>query len=183
MEDNRAVIRDAKPEDAELIARCVMAGLGMDDSIEPADCLINICRDESTLYSWRNTRICEIDGVPAGAMVAYAGDQYKDMRLRTFERVKSCGGPDLSGNPLETGPGEYYLDTLGALPQFRGSGIGRILLEDAISRAKDAGYRDITLIADPMHPRLIAYYESIGFRTFGEEETFFGSSFIHMRLS
>ena len=183
MEDNRAVIRDAKPEDAELIAKCVMAALGVDDGAGPADCLKDICKDVETLYSWKNTRVCELDGVPAGVMVSYEGSRYKAMRLRTFEWVKRCGGPDLLDNPMETGDGEYYLDSLGALPQFRGSGIGRILLEDAISRAKDAGYRDITLIADPMHPRLIAYYESIGFRTFGEEETFFGSSFIHMRLS
>lgn len=178
----RFVIRDARPEDAALIARCVMAAIGMEDSEEPSEYLQDICRAEGTLYSWKNTRVCEVDGVPAAVMVAYDGADYKSFREKTFSWVSEAGGPDLSGNPEEAAPGEFYLDSLGALPQFRGLGLGRMLMEDAIKKARAAGHTEVTLVADPLHPRLIAYYESIGFRTFGVPVFLFGTSFIRMRL-
>lgn len=175
-------IRNAREDDAAVIARCVMAALGKEDTESPSEFLVDICRERGTLYSWENTIVCDADGVAAAVMVSYDGNLYTQMREKTFNMVKSAGGPDLFANPLETGPGEYYLDSLAALPQYRGLGLGKILMENAIDRAQNAGYDNITLVADPLHPRLISYYESIGFRTFGAPEVFFGTEFIRMRL-
>ena len=71
---------------------------------------------------------------------------------------------DLMDRPSTgSGPGEYYLDTLAVLPEYRRRGIGRALLEDGIKRGIAAGYDLITLVVDSNMPDLIRLYESVGF--------------------
>lgn len=33
---------------------------------------------EDTLYSWKHSRLAEVDGVPAGALLSYPGEYYLD---------------------------------------------------------------------------------------------------------
>lgn len=58
---------------------------------------------------------------------------------------------DLMDRPSTgSGTGEYYLDTLAVLPEYRRRGIA-------------AGYDLITLVVDSNMPDLIRLYESVGF--------------------
>ena len=63
-----------------------------------------------------------------------------------------------SESEMETGPGEYYLDSLAVLPSYRHHGIGKALLLDGIRKGENLGYIRIALVAD-----LVRLYESIGF--------------------
>lgn len=175
-------LRDATVGDAPFIARVVLAGIDMldmdavlpDDQRAIFEHLIKICRMDDTLYSYLNTRIAEIDGKPVGALVAYDGANYALMREKTFGLVQQTSGLDLSRNAMETGPGEFYLDSMAILSDYRGIGIGKLLMRDRVDFAFNNGFQKITLLVDKDKPRLQQYYESEGF-AFSEEMFVFGS--------
>ena len=129
---------------------------------------IEICRMDDTLYSYCNTRIADTDGKRVGALVAYNGARYAKMREKTFGLVKQTSGMDLSRNGMETGTGEFYLDSMAIFPVYRGAGIGRMLMRDRVDFAIDNGFSKVTLLVDKDKPRLQKYYESEGFAFVGE---------------
>ena len=180
--EKRIVIHDATLDDAPFIARVVLAGIDMldmdaalpDEQRAIFEHLIKICRMDDTLYSYLNTRIAEIDGNLVGALVAYDGAHYALMREKTFGLVQQTSGMDLSHNAMETGPGEFYLDSMAVLSDYRGMGIGKLLMHDRVDFAFNNGFQKLTLLVDKDKPRLQQYYESEGF-AFSEEMFVFGS--------
>ncbi len=169
-------LRNATLDDAPFIARVVLAGIDMldldatlpDEQRGIYEHLIEICRMGDTLYSYYNTRIAEADGKRVGALVAYDGARYARMREKTFGLVKQTSGMDLSRNAMETGPGEFYFDSMAIFPEYRGAGIGRMLMRDRVDFAIDNGFSKVTLLVDKDKPHLQKYYESEGFAFVGE---------------
>ena len=169
-------LRYATLDDAPFIARVVLAGIDMldldamlpDEQRGIYEHLIEICRMDDTLYSYCNTRIAETDGKRVGALVAYDGARYARMREKTFGLVKQTSGMDLSRNAMETGPGEFYLDSMAIFPEYRGTGIGRMLMRDRVDFALNNGFSKVTLLVDKDKPHLQKYYESEGFAFIGE---------------
>ena len=175
-------LRDATSDDAPFIARVVLAGielLDMDAALPDNqrvlyEHLVGICRMDDTLYSYRNTRIAEVDGCAVGALVAYDGARYAMMREKTFGLVQQTSGMDLNHKAMETGPGEFYLDSMAILSDYRGAGIGKMLMRDRIDFALSNGFQKVTLLVDKDKPRLQRYYECEGF-AFSEEMFVFGA--------
>ena len=173
------IIRDAHPEDAPFLAKCIMAGMHFYDfeteipeETRIYERLIECERRDDLLYSYRYTRIAEKDGIPVGSLLSYPGDIYQELRHKTFSEL----WPDLAQmdaeSEMETGPGEFYLDSLAVLPQYRCLGIGRALLMDGIRKGTCLGFPQIALVADSDMPHLIRLYESIGFVTAGHRQAF-----------
>lgn len=175
-------LRDATLDDVPFIARVILAGIDMLDldAVLPEgqrnlyEHLIEICRMDDTLYSFCNTRIAETNGDWVGALVAYDGARYAKMREKTFGLVQQTSGLDLSHNAMETGPGEFYLDSMVILSDYRGVGIGKMLIRDRLNFALDNGFQKVTLLVDKDKPRLQKYYESEGF-AFSKEMFVFGA--------
>ena len=180
--DNKAQLRDASMDDAPFIARIVLAGIDMLDieaelpeEQQPIfNQLVDICRMDDTLYSFRNTRIAEVDGQSVGALIGYDGGRYATMREKTFGIVAKQSGMNLNQNAMETGEGEFYLDSMAILPEFRGREIGKKLMRDRMEWARNNGFTAVTLLVDQDKPRLRKYYESLGF-VFKETMFVFGS--------
>lgn len=175
-------LRDATLDDAPFVARVVLAGIDMldidaklpDEQRAIYEHLMDICRIDDTLYSYWNTRIAEADGNRVGALVAYDGARYAALRAKTFGLVQQTSGMDLSRNAMETGLGEFYLDSMAILSDYRGIGIGKKLMRDRMDYAFCNGFQKVTLLVDKDKPRLQHYYESLGF-AFVEEMFVFGS--------
>ena len=146
------LLRDATSDDAPFIARVVLAGIDMldidatlpDEQHSIYEHLMDICRMNDTLYSFCNTRIAEIDGHPVGALVAYDGARYTALRAKTFGLVQQTSGMDLSRNAMETGSGEFYLDSMAILSDYRGIGIGKKLIRDRMDYALRNGFHKVT---------------------------------------
>ena len=183
-------LRDATSEDAPFIARVVLAGielLDMDAALPDNqrvlyEHLVGICRMDDTLYSYRNTRIAEVDGCAVGALVAYDGARYAMMREKTFGLVQQTSGMDLNHKAMETGPGEFYLDSMAILSDYRGAGIGKMLMRDRVDFSLSNGFQKVTLLVDKDKPRLQRYYECEGF-AFSEEMFVFGAWYNKMVCS
>ncbi len=85
-------------------------------------------------------------------------------------------------------PGEFYLDSMAVLPEYRrmtfeyaGSTdrIGHLLMIDGIEEGRRKGSLRISLIVDKLKPRLFTYYSDLGFRPDGEI-LFFGHLYDRM---
>ena len=180
-------IRDARPTDAPFLAECILAGMHLYDFEEIvnddlADALENISQSEAredTLYTYSRTRIAEVDGTPAGALLSYPGELYKELRDKTLKQYWPAFFSKFGDNDLEADPGEYYLDSLAVHPDFRRMGIGRALLEDGIKRGISQGFSRITLVADACMPHLVNIYASLGFVP-ADHRHVFGTDFLRM---
>lgn len=176
-------LRNAEKEDSEFVAECVLAAMGMYDFTERSEefgAVLALCSAYDTLYSYRNAIIATAGGVSIGCLVCYPGDGYASARKRTFSMIAFPDG-GLNSSDMETGPGEYYLDSLALVPAFRGQGIGKILLRAGIERGKASGFGRISLIVDKTHPRVREYYSSLGFES-EKEIRFLGEDYIKMIL-
>ena len=175
-------IRNARAEDAAMVAWIVLAALDMmdDASGELVERMTQVCGEAGTLYSWENTRLAVVDGKVGGGLIAYPGSEYARLRAVTWTRCWDMAPEVLSTVGMECGDGEFYLDSMALLPEFRGLGLGRMLLEDAMEKAAGMGLASTSLIADVNKPSLVSHYEKIGFTKEGTME-FFGHDYFIMR--
>lgn len=60
--------------------------------------------------------------------------------------------------------GSWYVDALGVYERFRGRGIGKRLMELTEERAREAGYRVVSLIVFADNTRAMNLYRSLGFQ-------------------
>jgi GNAT superfamily N-acetyltransferase len=148
----------ASPEDTEFIAWIVAQGMHM-DGVPPF--LKGLGARDNTLYSWQNTRLLRCDGKLAGGLISYDGATHEERRRNTW--VLPDGRLLSSGDVPETTAGEYYLDSLAIVPEFRGHGLWRLLFDDAVETAKEKGFHRVTLICDERYPKLAHLYTSYGF--------------------
>lgn len=193
-------IRDAREDDAEFLAQVILAAahlsdMGADTTASAGtdtatsdstatiangnDALMAICRRTDTLYSWRNARIACACGKRAGAMVSYPGDIYVAARSITFPLLPGLTQAQIDATDIETLPGEWYLDSLAVLPEFRRAGIGKMLVMDAIERGRNAGYAQFTLLAEKSSTHLVEYYTRLGF-TIESEKLYLGNAYWRM---
>ncbi len=121
---------DATPLDSSLVGWTFLTAMGLDSGRFPN--LEEVVLREDTLYSWKNARIAVCDGRKAGCLIAYSGNDYVAMRDRTWSLLTDISREDLEKMEPEAFPGEYYLDSLAVLPEFRGSGIGGALIRDSL---------------------------------------------------
>lgn len=178
MEKGEVKLRDARPEDAEFVAWAVLTAL--DRPLDEIERMTESCADPDSMYSWSRSIIAEKDGKDIGCAVMYSGDEYPAIREYSWGKLWGEGNTDfIRQTALETLPGEYYIDSLAILPEYRGEGLGRLLLEAAIERGKTLGYGKMSLLVSVKKPRLKKYYETMGFTDDGEIE-FFGYMYRRM---
>lgn len=164
-------IRPACEEEAAFLARCVCEGIGFEIFEQETEFNTRVANEltplaawENTLYSYRHALVAEVDGMVVGALISYPGEQYHQMRNITFRELSAFREQNMDIMPDEAGPGEYYLDTMAVLPQYRRKGIGRELMRTRIACAEQH-YPElkITLLVDPDNLHAMHLYESLGF--------------------
>ena len=175
-------IRKASIEDSPFVARCGLEAIGFEnitDEILARQTAFS--RREDVLYSWRHALIAEYEGETVGCIICYEGRRYKWLRNITFPIIKEMCGADFSGQRDETGPGEYYLDSLYVVPKYRNCGIGSRLMLSGIANARTLRIPRVGLIVSTEKPDTQKLYKSIGFT---EKERFiaFNEPFIKMTM-
>lgn len=56
-----------------------------------------------------------------------------------------------------------YLGTLAVAPEMMGTGLAKVMMEDALTRLRRAGIRRVELTVEADNGRAIAFYERVGF--------------------
>ena len=185
MNSMKISVRAASCEDAEMIAQAVAMAIGDETALlnycgdDYLAVLTDVARREVTQYGWRYALIAEIEGVAAGAIVGYDGARLGELREGTFAVLRERIGrvPTIAD---ETEAGEYYLDSVGVLPEFRGLGVGGALIEAFCERAFAEGHERVGLIVDCDNPKAERLYSSLGFERIGTR-IFFGHHMWHLQ--
>ena len=126
-------------------------------------------------WSVELARIAEIDGSMVGVLLGAPattpmpkrslGLAWGWTRLRLW--AVSLSGRAFLNFMSEHGPGEWYITAVAVKPEVRGKGVGAVLLEDAITRARDAGATSVTLDVDDKNVGAQRFYERYGFEVTG----------------
>ncbi len=185
MNTSKILVRLARREDAPTIAMAVAMAIGDERALQ-AYCgndyhavLTAIARAKATQYSWQNTLIAEYEGQVAGAVVGYDGARLEQLRKGTLAIIQEQVGrvPTIAD---ETEMGEYYLDSVAVMAEFRGLGVGACLVDAFCDKAFAEGYERVGLIVDCDNPKAEKLYASQGFEPIGER-TFFGHRMRHLQ--
>ena len=181
---NNISIRPATPADAATIAHVVAMAIGNEQALcdycgaNHHSVLTAVAQADATQYSWRYALIAEIDGSVAGAIVGYDGAELEKLREGTFAIIREHIGrvPTI---PNETEAGEYYLDSVGVEPAYRGRGVARALVAALCEKAFKEGRERVGLIVDSDNPKAERLYASLGFERVGTR-LFFGHHMWHL---
>lgn len=179
MKNNVIRIRPAEAADAPFVALAVLMALHYDETHPMYDVFKVLAARKDTQYSYCNALVAEVEGIVAGAIVGYDGARLYELREPLLVLIREREGRELEIED-ETSAGEFYLDSLAVLPQYRGCGVGRMLLSAAAERAFAAGHERVGLIVDFDNPRAEALYSSLGFKRVNPT-TFLGHNMWHMQ--
>lgn len=161
-------IRKATIDDADIIAQIVAMAIGDVETLENycgknyIEVLKEIARLKESQYSYNNAFIAEIDDIAVGAVIGYDGSLLNCLRKHTLSVINKYN-PDFSINEDETQAGEYYLDSLGVLPEYRGLGIGKELVLALLDYAFKEHHSCVGLLVDYENPKAEKLYQSLGF--------------------
>ena len=138
--------------------------------------MTGIAASEQTIYSYENTFVAECEGRIVGAMCAYDGADYQRLKQPVVDLLGNDSG---FAQLKETEAGEFYLDSVGVLEEYRGRGIASRLFAAQIERAKTLGHKVAGLIVDEDKPQAEALYSRLGFKHLDNKD-FFGHPMKHM---
>ena len=188
------MIRKARKEESAQIAELFMLAWPVDEILDSIgsnwnpmesnpisyeylhESITLIAASEESIYCYENTLVAEIDGKVVGAMCAYDGADYQRLK----QPIVDVLGPGCMFAKLkETEAGEFYLDSVGVLPEYRGRGIASRIIEAQCERAASLGHKVAGLIVDVDKPQAEALYAKLGF-TYLDDKDFFGHTMKHM---
>ena len=179
MKKRNIVIREAVRADACFLGLVVVMALGADETHPLYDIFVELAGRDDAQYSFCNALVAEVDGVSAGAIIGYDGGRLHELRAPLYAIMQQRFGEVLKIED-ETAEGEFYIDSLAVLSQYRGCGVGRALLCEAIQRAFGSGAERVGLLVDLENPRAEALYSSLGFERV-ERTTFLGHAMWHLQ--
>ena len=142
--------------------------------------LEEIARLENSQYSYRNTLVTEVNGMPAGAAVAYDGADLYKLRDVTLKHIFDQTGK-IHTIEDETDASEVYLDSIAVLPEYRGLGIGKHLLLALKDIAFNEYGKPLGLLVDFENPDAERLYKYVGFERMNVKD-FLGHKMWHLVL-
>jgi len=162
-------IRKATIEDVVYIAEGIYHAFLLEDEglyNQWIRTLKNVCAQEDTHYSYRNTWIAVVDGARAGMMIAVDGEHYREQRDKMYPQLKElfdvAFGKGWDEMEDEAKAGEFYIDSLAVSLPYRNQGVGTALIEKAKEIGKELEISVVTLAVEPEN-RAKKLYQKLGF--------------------
>jgi DNA-3-methyladenine glycosylase I len=149
--------------------------------------LKDVCAQEDTHYSYRNTWIAEVDGERAGMMIAVDGEHYREQRDKMYPQLKElfdvAFGKGWDEMEDEAKAGEFYIDSLAVSLPYRNQGVGTALIEKAKEIGKELEISVVTLAVEPenkakkLYQKLGLAYQR-GIKIFNEEYELYAAEIV-----
>jgi ribosomal protein S18 acetylase RimI-like enzyme len=196
---NGVHVRGACPSDAQHVARLVLAsapdflpavfGPGIPRALE------EMAAGRGTLFSHQHAWVAEgsdgVLGMLLGYLGAVKGPQdprtglvlLGQLRAQMIRRLPAL--LTMQSTIGHIGKDEYYVSNVAVYPQFRGRGIGSLLMGRAREEAVRAGASAVVLDVETDNPAAQRLYERLGFRAAGETPALLlaGRAFAFRRMS
>lgn len=128
--------------------------------------------------SYKNIWIYELDNKNIALIIAYNSNDIKKLDSPILEHLKTKN-IFLDSFEKECFKDEFYIDTVSVLKDFQGNGIAKELFIFIEDKAKELGFKKLSLLVDFENPKAKALYEKLGFKD-NEILKVSGSNFYHM---
>ncbi|WP_074545339.1 N-acetyltransferase [Dyella sp. AtDHG13] len=133
-------------------------------------------------FGWRNHWVGVVDGRVVAVGAGFGADTKWPFTLAAARQIVGHYGMRRALGVIARGlrvesvirppDGDmHYLAHLGVLPELRGQGVGRELIDQLIGLARDAGRRRVALDVAVSNPRAEALYRRTGFKVVGERKS------------
>ena len=181
-------VRKAILEDSDFIGSLLMLATGeviyrfiRERNFQKArEFLIHFVKQENNQYSFQNCRIIEKEGEVIGVLLGYDGNKLKELREPVLAHIHQFLDPNLTVED-ETQDGEFYIDSIGVLPNHQGKGLGARLIQSVIEEQVFGNGKTLGLLVDKANPAAKKLYLKLGFQPVGEK-MLMGISMEHLQL-
>lgn len=182
------MIRKARLEDSLSIAKCLFLAMdeiifqfiGQKNETVALAFLEHFAQSVNNQYSYQNCIVVELDGKVVAAMNSYDGAKLFELKQPIADYIKTQYKIPFDVEN-ETAAGEWYIDSIGVLPESRGLGIGTQLLQLAIKEYVILSHKTLGLLVETNNPKAKKLYLKLGFRKVGMKKLV-GKELEHLQL-
>ena len=164
------MIKNAQKQDAKICIKLLNLAMediayklsGYDDPVKSDEILEKFFESETNRLSYKNVYIYKRDDVIIAAMCAYFGGDAWQFDREISQHLKALGKD--TEVEKECFDDEFYIDSIAVDEKFRGQGLAKELILHSFAKAKELGYKKVSLIVDINKPKVRKFYESLGFK-------------------
>ena len=113
--------------------------------------------------SYKNTYTYDIEDELAGLIIAYDSNKVSQLDSPILKHLESKN-IFLEAFDKECFEDEFYIDTLSVFEKFQGRGLAKELLAFIYDKAKELGFKKVSLIVDIDNLKALNLYEKMGFK-------------------
>ena len=164
------MIKNAQKQDAKICIKLLNLAMediayklsGYDDPAKSDEILEKFFQSETNRLSYKNVYVYKRDDVIIAAMCAYFGGDAAQLDSEISQHLKALGKD--AQIEKECFDDEFYIDSIAVDEKFRGQGLAKELILHSFAKAKELGYKKVSLIVDVNKPKVRKFYESLGFK-------------------
>ena len=164
------MIKNAQKQDAKICIKLLNLAMediayklsGYDDPVKSDEILEKFFKSETNRLSYKNVYVYKRDDVIIAAMCAYFGGDAWQLDREISQHLKALGKD--AQIEKECFDDEFYIDSIAVDEKFRRQGLAKELILHSFAKAKELGYKKVSLIVDINKPKVRKFYESLGFK-------------------
>lgn len=164
------MIKNAQKQDAKICIKLLNLAMediayklsGYDDPARSDEILEKFFKSETNRLSYKNVYVYKRDEQIIAAMCAYFGGDAWQFDREISQHLKALGKD--TEVEKECFDDEFYIDSIAVDEKFRGQGFAKELILHSFAKAKELGYKKVSLIVDINKPKVRKFYESLGFK-------------------
>ena len=164
------MIKNAQKQDAKICIKLLNLAMediayklsGYDDPVKSDEILEKFFKSDTNRLSYKNVYVYKRNEQIIAAMCAYFGGDAWQLDSEISQHLKALGKD--AQIEKECFDDEFYIDSIAVDEKFRGQGLAKELILHSFARAKELGYKKVSLIVDINKPKVRKFYESLGFK-------------------
>ena len=164
------MIKNAQKQDAKICIKLLNLAMediayklsGYDDPVKSDEILEKFFKSETNRLSYKNVYVYKRDDVIIAAMCAYFGGDVAKLDREISQHLNALGKD--AQIEKECFDDEFYIDSIAVDEKFRRQGLAKELILHSFAKAKELGYKKVSLIVDINKPKVRKFYESLGFK-------------------
>lgn len=163
-------VRAAQPTDATACVPIIIATIGSiaytlsgsDNKQITLQVLTHFFEQTANRISYQNCLVIEVSGQIVGVLVAYHGSQTNTLDQPYIDHILHTTKQQVAITK-EAQDDEYYLDTIGILPNHRGKGYGTVLINAFEKQAAQLGYSKLALLVSKKNEGAYKLYKHLDY--------------------